>query len=883
MSKLIEAVRGGRTDDVVTIVNGMTAAERRGGLPALRALRKEFRDAWVTPQLQAASPALLVACLGCQSGAAAVASWLTASGWERMWVAEKRFLPMLEERPAGWLAELAHRIADRRPSTDIRYHLLEAIVQAARCPMPVTDASVHAWIRNIYGNGWNTDVIAERLRQSPYLRPMVAGLFTAGGTGQALNSGHSNKDNPWLLALARLTAEGTLDRATMVDGCLGRLLRDGTAVDQRVFHRLLLDLDLSAEEHAGHTADWRALAADALQPVAVHAQSVLADLALAGALPTHDLADMTRAVLIRPEKNLVRAQLKLLDKAVTRDTATADALLPAAVHAFTHEDTEAQERALKLIERHGTHLTNAASREEILASAAPIAPGLRTRVVEALGTGAEEALHAAGEDTLPPVPSPVALASPPASVAETAEETGALLASHGILPVADFERTLDGLVRWAHEDRAALLEALEPVAATRWWSRTCRRPLPDDSVPSAFAPSHVRFTPRLALDLVLAGLHQRITPGTAKAVLDGGGAHAGCLPDGPFRARFWEIAHRLLTDPQPFLLSTPSWDNGLLEPGELTDRLKTYQRLGAHVGACDFAQALLRVRTPDRAAAEAAAERAAVLGTPEGRRLADWLRTGGLTGTVLHRTVTDQTTPVVRSGEITALHMFPLAFRELGSPALGSHHRCWCAATAAVQQTHWPALLPEHPELIALRLIQHVLPCAQYPEKDPDVCSVLPLLAQSPGASGPATSLVVAGGLGVQRQEDGIAAVDALLLLAAQKKLDPGALATDLGALMLIGIVAPSRLAESLGTAASTGAYRTVWTVLRDALPPLLSKDLSPAESRGLGELLTVAAECAERTGAQGVIPGLDPIVDRRGSSRLVSQARRLRAALAGT
>ncbi|MFI2673787.1 hypothetical protein ACH5AU_30235 [Streptomyces albidoflavus] len=157
------------------------------------------------------------------------------------------------------------------------------------------------------------------------------------------------------------------------------------------------------------------------------------------------------------------------------------------------------------------------------------------------------------------------------------------------------------------------------------------------------------------------------------------------------------------------------------------------------------------------------------------------------------------------------------------------------------------------------------------------------MLAQSPGASGPATSLVVAGGLGVQRQKDRIAAVDALLLLAARKKLDPGALATDLGALMLIGIVTPSRLAESLGTAASTGAYRTVWTVLRDALPPLLSKDLSPAESRGLGELLTVAAECAERTGAQGVIPGLDPIAARRGSSRLVSQARRLRAALAGT
>ncbi|MFF3718674.1 hypothetical protein [Streptomyces prasinus] len=80
MSKLVEEVRRGRIDDVVTIVNGMTAAERRGELPALKALRKEFRDAWVTPQLQAASPALLVAGVACQSGAAAVASWLTVSG-----------------------------------------------------------------------------------------------------------------------------------------------------------------------------------------------------------------------------------------------------------------------------------------------------------------------------------------------------------------------------------------------------------------------------------------------------------------------------------------------------------------------------------------------------------------------------------------------------------------------------------------------------------------------------------------------------------------------------------------------------------------------------------------------------------------------------------
>ncbi|ANP53543.1 hypothetical protein J2Z21_007634 [Streptomyces griseochromogenes] len=51
-------------------------------------------------------------------------------------------------------------------------------------------------------------------------------------------------------------------------------------------------------------------------------------------------------------------------------------------------------------------------------------------------------------------------------------------------------------------------------------------------------------------------------------------------------------------------------------------RLAEYRRLDARVGACDFAQALLRIRRDDPAAAEEAASRAKALGTREGARLA---------------------------------------------------------------------------------------------------------------------------------------------------------------------------------------------------------------------------------------------------------------------
>jgi hypothetical protein len=97
----------------------------------------------------------------------------------------------------------------------------------------------------------------------------------------------------------------------------------------------------------------------------------------------------------------------------------------------------------------------------------------------------------------------------------------------------------------------------------------------------------------------------------------------------------------------------------------------------------------------------------------------------------------------------------------------------------------------------------------------------------------------------------------------------------------------PSRLAEAIGTAAATGAYGTAWSVLREVLPPLLAaltrEGAARTPTRGLGDLLAVAAECAERCGAHGELPHLAAVADRRGSSRLLTQARRLRAALEET
>lgn len=91
-------------------------------------------------------------------------------------------------------------------------------------------------------------------------------------------------------------------------------------------------------------------------------------------------------------------------------------------------------------------------------------------------------------------------------------------------------------------------------------------------------------------------------------------------------------------------------------------------------------------------------------------------------------------------------------------------------------------------------------------------------------------------------------------------------------------MVKPGRLASSVSAAADTSACRTVLAVLVPVLSALLSRERAP---RGLSDLLAVAAQCAERRGAEetGPIAGLASTVARGGSTQLVRQAARLQAA----
>ncbi|MFE5805015.1 DUF6493 family protein [Streptomyces sp. NPDC056491] len=861
---VLAAVRAGRTARLPALLQPLQPAERRVLLTELKELRRELRasrwERWRERELM--SPALAVAGAACTTGAAAAAAWIGAADLRR-WRPQPptaALLDVLSGRDPQWLGKLAHRLADRPTTAEQDYPLISALVRLAGCETPTTDGCVEGWAAAVAATG---SPLVDALRRDPHVTAFAPRLFETAEPVRALERRWETADhNQWPGALAVLADEGCLDRAALLDGCTARLLRGGKPAHLKPYQAILEALRPTAEEERERAADWIAMAADAPSAVAGTAQQTLARVAAAGHLTPRMLAEMSGAVLFRTEKKLVRAQLVLIGKELTRDPSAAPELLPEVGEAFGHPDTDIQERALKLA---AAHLTDDPVLRDGLADRAQLlSPLHRARAVELLGAAAAPAAATIPyEEILPPVPVPAPLAPSPRTVAETVELLAAVVNSR-TAGVEEFERALDALVRHSHRDRAALAQALRPALAGRWW----------------LDPEQSRYyTQELpGLEHVAAAIMDM--PPTAEAQPALASWRADCHHTGlhsALHARVSEAAHRIMTRPLPFLLATPTVETGTLDARVLVARLAEYGRLGEDPAPADFAQALLRVRRDPAVAPQAAA-----LGTPEGDRLAAWLGAAGQPVPVTRRTAptvqyrwggrTPARLVMDTAQRTTVLREFPPPFHELAR-ARTADDRCWDGGgdTALLL-----SVLPEDRETLAAWGLPAVIADAVHEGRAGS--AQLPLLAAAGGPAGPALHLAVATALGARHPEDRLRAVDALLTLAARGDLDAVRLGGDLADLIGLGTVKPNRLADSLRTAAATGAYAATWAVLSAALPALLT---GTADPRGAGDLLVTAAECAEQCAATSPQPaGLADTAARGGRSRLVTQAARLRDAL---
>lgn len=597
-------------------------------------------------------------------------------------------------------------------------------------------------------------------------------------------------------------------------------------------------------EQAAVARDYLALL-DGSPPVAEHGQEVLAALDELGLVERELMGEAAERVLLRPEKKLVRAQLAWLDRAAKRDPARADQVVTAAATAFDHRDAALQERALAVV---GRHLKAAGESvlPELRTVAERLGPGLSARAAGLFGMPSAAPGEALA-DVLPVVSGPRPVPGPLTTVAEVAEEVAAVVA--GDQDVVAFERALDGLVRHAHLDRAALAAALRPV---------------------------LRQQPQGRYDCAPADLY-----GVARAVADpqpdtslrrrcgrGRFSLAGEL----LAARLMEANELVAAGVQPFLLALPTHSTGALDAAVLVERLMACERLGVIPGPVDLAQALLRVTPTANRQVLVAAES---LGSAAGKRTADWLRTGGLPHQESEPPDWESDAQPrwkrQRSPAAPGLTLDP-APPQAVADLIGPYQKRR-QYVVDPPQVFWFAQLPHHRDVVAAR------DYFEDQQNDRGWTAALPFMAESGGPAGFAVHLVLADSMGTSLPVDRGPAVDAVLVLAARGQLDAGLFGRQLAVLVHGGGLPANRLVETLRMMADTGAHGVVWSVCEGALPGLLGDQ----PVRGAGELLGLAVECAARCGASGEIAEVTAVARRTGSSLVAKNARALREVLLRT
>ncbi|MCG6496080.1 DUF6493 family protein [Kitasatospora sp. A2-31] len=894
VEELLTAVREGRTPQVPALVAALGPVERRACLPALKELRKEVRGQW-SKEASARSGALLVAGAGCHAGPAGAAGWINGRDFaERSWARHPALAEVVRAQPVEWQVEVATRLAARRGSRwswDL-YPLIAEVVRRTGCPVPATDAFTAEWLDQLGAAGRLSDsrTLQELMTADAFTPVLLPRVFELEDVGRQLEARHGERPGDGFpAAVAMLATSGTVDRAELLDRCLARLVRGGKPADQRGFLGILTALAPDDAEYRAHARSLVAML-DGLPVVAGHAQQVLARLDERGLVEPELLAEASAVVLFRTEKSLVRAQLGWLDRAAKRAPERAGPVVLAAAEAFAHPDTALQERALNIVARHLAKAGEAVL-PELRVAAEGLNPAHHARAGEVLGApvGDDGDPDAAWSEPLPPAPVPRPLGAPIATPAEVAEELSALLAAGGG-DVVDFERTLDGLVRHAHRDHAALAEALEPVLRVHTWNGAARW--------LDCSPADVLY--------VAAAIAGHVDPHRRGTVFrDKGRDPLRGDHNTPYgnvlAARLAEAAQRVTTDRPPLLLATPTDATGAVAAAELVERIAAYEAAGARPGTVDLQAALLRLAPTAEPAVLADAGR---LASPAGRWVAQWLCDGGLRPLPSERVVFAPV-PGSSGSRLHGPHYWERSWEDVDrvlvaqpgvgagpqGPAgerLGGEFRALLDATepsiARARKVnawlwptvHWVAMLPHHREEQTARWLDWFAGAADREQRG--VAGLLPILAEAGGPAGLAVHLAVAYGLGARFPEDRTAAVDALLVLAARGDLDAGLLGRELGHLVARDTVKPNRLGQALAAAAETGAYATVWSVLAPVLPALLAGE--PA--RGAGEVLAVAADAARRCRARGPVAEVDAVAARPGSSRLVKEARSLRDVLAG-
>ncbi|MFF5208309.1 hypothetical protein [Streptosporangium sp. NPDC000396] len=879
-------------------------------------------EEWIEP--------MRVAGAGVLGGAAAVATWLYRrdfTRWRRP-LDSGPLLRVIAARPPQWQSDLAVRLAlrlrgSRAQARDDSVPLALELLRRTDAVPPDHDPLTTVWVSQ-----------PPDLEHDPLAEHLVPRLFEAEGVGRALRE--DNIDPPfwdpsrrtWLGALRAAVAAGRFAPEPLVDGCVRRFLRGGSATDLRFFARLHEMLAPAPSKE--RTRDYLRLLPAAPGPVA---ELALRQLRGAGELSGEEVNEAVSALLFRPEGKLVRAGLTLLDQAARDAADDFDDLAAALASAFLCESYEVRERTVRLAVKHAGRFTPAGA--EAVREAASVLPAeLAARLSEAYGVVAAEPEVADDFEPgpLPPF-EPLAREPFPSALDDltaTYDQVG-----DGIT----FERWLDGFVRdpskrprpgrgriyeqrqWCRLDEwteALLREATnpgeeppipEPERAPEYARHVIGVRTAEGDVEVDFGRLPAELRESIAAGLTESGIplgnleHFEECPPLEAEVLN-----VSIISSGHWRDRDEEEdkPRDRLPDPRrvspphyamllrcaevhaalkagtlpPYLLATPTLTSGHLDPAELVARLEGYERVGVQALPSDLGQALLRLprevdpEVIDRAGkltSEAGATLARWLADrPEPELRVDWSHAGG-----------DYTHDRQKGGHSPRLHprirIEPTGLALID--ALLSDPCPWTGEGDGVYMESWRLTLPSDREAVAMHLLPHLLNTWDRPGYFHE--HVAALFSQD-GPVGEAMALLIA----VQLTERGMFAWPErgrrlLLGAAAADCLPTVECGRQLGLSLRRDVTKMSHVRSALEECAKQGAHRQVWEIMTGLLPVYLpGPDERPYS--GHTQALSFAIDAARWARACGPVPAVAEVAARKGSSGFVRAARALHEQLLG-
>ena len=579
------------------------------------------------------------------SGAAVVAGYacLSLGQIRKLWLSPRgrgeAVAAVLADRRPSWLPSLVGRMLGDEFSAGEGFAMARRLMHAGVLERPESPDYLVAMTAVPWGRpGRDWSVYECLLTDEALIDHELWDLLADEGAVNRLASWGTHPTG-WVGAIARLSAEGRIDRQRLLDVTLDGFDRDFTPHQVRFFGELHEVLEVTLDEKAAREARYLGLLGNRLgAAVTVGLEAVGALLKAKRANPAALVDAIEPALLSDTKKNAVAA-LRLLDRCLKQHAELRGRGVLVAATATGHARMDVQELALSVIGRHLDH-GDVATRAELAARATLIDASLVDRLGELVGITAAPAAPTPGQGADVDADSLVRRAAavegvirvwsgldealarferggPPASfdldasvvaelrvkgastvtpakdVAELVELVGAVLAGSGA--AEDVDRALDGLARFAPDFRVAPgVAGLQAQAAVE--------PLPYQAFHGQGPRADMAGVVSAVVTKRLGSIAGAVAPTPAEWLesarrphLHRGGPALAATAAGFHSARCYEVARAVLSGWCGPLLSLPTHAGGWIAPGPLVDRVLEAEARRRRPLHFDVIQALLRL------------------------------------------------------------------------------------------------------------------------------------------------------------------------------------------------------------------------------------------------------------------------------------------------